>query len=510
MLLFIGILLIKCLLIFKHLSKPFGANNRAQKKYPPYLLLFFFPFIFSLIIAYFLSPKARFNTIVMITNSSSQFKAILRHKNNHFGKSRLCLHTVKFILYILFYLFSSGKVKWLMWKVILLIEPNSSYATGLLQGVLEYSRINGPWTFYREPIAPFYRVRDWSSHIYRIKKWGANGIITRLPTAIRNITSLHLPIIATNDNQKYTHSPCVISNYQTTGEMAAKHLLERGFYNFAYCGFNMMFWSQERAKSYENLLKKNGYEVNFYKYPRTKSQQLWENESVLMIKWLKSLPKPVGIMACNDDRGQQVIEACRTAGLYVPEEVAVVGVDNDTILCGLSNPTLSSVNINTTRAGYEMAKLLENLMNGQKPDSQIIVAHPTHVVTRQSSETLATEDIIVSKAVHFIRQNAEKSIQVINIAQEVGTSRRTLLKRFQDTLGRTVMDELRRVRIERISQLLLETDLSISQIALKMDFTGIEHISRYFQQEKGMSPLTYRKKYSSSFYSKRLISQNSI
>jgi LacI family transcriptional regulator len=397
-----------------------------------------------------------------------------------------------------------------MRKVILLIETASSYARGLLQGILEYSRINGPWTFYREPIAPFYRDRDRVLHIERMKKWGADGIITRLPANIRTITSLHLPIISTDDNQQHPHSPCVISDYQAAGKMAAGHLLERGFKHFAYCGFSTMFWSQERGRSFGNFLKQNGYEVNFYKYPHTKSQQLWENESALLIEWLESLPKPVGIMACNDDRGQQVIEACRTAGLYVPEEVAVVGVDNDTFLCGLSNPTLSSVDINTTRAGYEAAQLLDHLMNKQKPDNEIIVAHPTHIVTRQSSEILATEDIMVMKAIHFIRQNARKSIQVTDVAKKVALSRRTLLDRFQKVLGRTIQEEIRRVRIERISQLLLETDLPIYQIALKMDFTSIEHISRYFQQEKGMSPLTFRKKYSSSLYSKDMASPDAI
>lgn len=390
-----------------------------------------------------------------------------------------------------------------MRKVILLIEASSSYARGLLQGILEYSRLNGPWTFYREPIAPFYRDQDRRFHFDRMKKWGADGIITRQPANLRDLSALHLPTIATDDNQQNSAGPCIISDYEAIGEMAAEHLLERGFKNFAYCGFNHMYWSLERGRSFQNRLSKSGFEVNFYEYPQSKTQQRWENESALLKEWLKTLPKPVGIMACNDDRGQQVIEACKSAGFYVPEETAVVGVDNDTLLCGLSNPTLSSVSINTMRAGYEAAQLLDDLMKGAKPPHMVITAYPMHIVTRQSTDTLATEDRLVMKAVHFIRQNAKKSIQVTDVAQKMGISRRSLLDRFRAVLGRTVQEEIRRVRIERICEMLLETDLPVCQIALRLDFTSIEHISRYFQQEKGISPLAYRKQYSNSLYLKK-------
>jgi len=390
-----------------------------------------------------------------------------------------------------------------MRKVILLIEASSSYARGLLQGILEYSRLNGPWTFYREPIAPFYRDQDRKFHFDRMKKWGADGIITRQPANLRDLSALHLPTIATDDDQQNSTGPCIISDYGAIGAMAAEHLLERGFKNFAYCGFNHMYWSVERGRSFHHHLKKSGFEVHFYEYPRSKTQQRWENESALLKEWLKTLPKPVGIMACNDDRGQQVIEACKSAGFYVPEETAVVGVDNDTLLCGLSNPTLSSVSINTIRAGYEAAQLLDDLMKGAKPPHMVITARPTHIVTRQSTDTLATEDRLVMKAVHFIRQNAKKSIKVTYVAQKVGISRRSLLDRFRAVLGRTVQEEIRRVRIERICEMLLETDLPVCQIALRLDFTSIEHISRYFQQEKGISPLAYRKQYSNSIYLKK-------
>ncbi len=390
-----------------------------------------------------------------------------------------------------------------MRKVILLIEASSSYARGLLQGILEYSRLNGPWTFYREPIAPFYRDQDRKFHFDRMKKWGADGIITRQPASLRDISALHLPTIATDDNQQDPAGPCIVSDYKAIGIMAAEHLLERGFKNFAYCGFNHMCWSLERGRSFHHHLRKRGFEVHFYEYLLSKTQQRWENESALLKEWLKTLPKPVGIMACNDDRGQQVIEACKSAGFYVPEETAVVGVDNDTLLCGLSNPTLSSVSINTMRAGYEAAQLLDDLMKGARPPHMVITACPTHIVTRQSTDTLATEDRLVMKAVHFIRQNAKKSIQVTDVAQKVGISRRSLLDRFRAILDRTVQEEIRRVRIERICEMLLETDLPVCQIALRLDFTSIEHISRYFQQEKGISPLAYRKQYSNNIYLKK-------
>jgi LacI family transcriptional regulator len=214
-----------------------------------------------------------------------------------------------------------------------------------------------------------------------------------------------------------------------------------------------------------------------------------------MANWLKSLPKPVGLMTFADDRSQQVIDTCKIAGVNVPDEVAVIGVDNDDLICDLSDPPLSSIAFNTERAGYEAAELLDKLMAGKKVVNQTIVVRPTHIVTRQSTNIIAIEDRVVADAARFIRQHSRKIIQVSDVTSAVMVSRCTLERRFRRALGKSVLKELKRVRTDQITQMLMETNLSVSQIASTLGYLSATHIARYFRQEKGISPLAYRKKY---------------
>ena len=221
-------------------------------------------------------------------------------------------------------------------------------------------------------------------------------------------------------------------------------------------------------------------------------------EQGLIADWLKSLPKPVGLMVCNDDRGRQITETCNAVGLNVPDEISVVGVDNDNLVCELSSPPLSSIALSVERAGYEAAELLDKLMAGKKKKTtRTITVSPTHIVTRQSTNILAIEDHEVVQAVRFIRKHPKEPIQVGDVVNVVTLSRRVLERRFRKALGRSVHDEIRRVRIEQVARMLMETNLSVSQIALDLGYPGVDHIARYFQREKGMSPLAYRKQYGS-------------
>lgn len=221
----------------------------------------------------------------------------------------------------------------------------------------------------------------------------------------------------------------------------------------------------------------------------------WEKEQLVLADWLKSLPKPLGLMTCSDDRARSVIEASKITGLNVPEDVAIIGVDNDELVCSLANPPLSSVAMNVERAGYEIAEVLDKLMAGEKMAGQRIIVHPTHIVTRQSTDILATEDREVASAVHFIHQNGNQIIQVADVIDATTLSRRALEQRFRKILGRSILEEIRRVRVERVSRMLMETNLSVSQIAKAIGYSNSENITRYFRREKGISPLTYRKKY---------------
>lgn len=201
-------------------------------------------------------------------------------------------------------------------------------------------------------------------------------------------------------------------------------------------------------------------------------------------------------MFCGYDFwGEYVIQACKIAHLHVPEEVAVIGVNNDEFICDLTDPPLSSISLNTEIAGYEAAAILDRLIAREKITQPQVMVHPIGVVTRQSTDVLAIKDSDVVEAVRFIRQNIQKGIQVDEVANAVFLSCRTLYKKFQQFLGHSVHAEIKRARIEVIGRMLLETDLSVSQIALTLWFPDIDHISRYFQSEKGANPLDFRKKF---------------
>jgi len=328
----------------------------------------------------------------------------------------------------------------------------------------------------------------------------ADGIIAHIPYT-RN-GSQFVPegipaIVSPYSIRQFPNFRNLITDNLALGKMAAEYFLDRGFRNFAYCGFGGMYWSRERGESFAKRLKKIGLKTQFYEYGQlwSRRQSSRADNQALLAEWLKSLPKPLAVMACNDDRGQDITEACKIAGLRIPYDVAVLGVDNDDMVCDLTNPPLSSIAVNNERAGYEAAEMLAQMMAGKKTNKQVIVARPTHIVTRQSTDIFAVEDRGVGEALRFINEHARKLIHVDEVVNAAISSRRVLERRFRQILGRSILDEIRRVRIEQVIRMLVETNMSISEITTALGYPGVEHIARYFRQERGMSLLAYRKQY---------------
>ena len=304
-----------------------------------------------------------------------------------------------------------------------------------------------------------------------------------------------LPAIVIPVREPVTGFPRIFDDGDTPGKIAASYLLSLGLRNFAFCGFENLCWSQARGDDFGKTIADSGFQTDYYRVPSSRVRRLWENEQVIMADWLTSLPKPVGLMACNDDRGHYVIEACQIAELRVPDDVAVIGVDNDELICDLTAPPMSSIALSHETAGYRAAQLLDAMMAGKKVDSKIIIPlEASHVVVRQSTDVLAIEDPELASAVRFIRLHSNEAIQVSDVVDNVTVSRRVLERRFRRVFKRSVHDEIRRVRVERVARMLLETDLSISQIALDLGYPSDKHVARYFRKEKGMTPQQYRRK----------------
>ncbi|MBK8947171.1 MAG: DNA-binding transcriptional regulator [Ignavibacteriae bacterium] len=372
-------------------------------------------------------------------------------------------------------------------KVILLLESSRAFGRDLLFGIGRYSRINGPWSFYWEP-------RGLKSSVPHLSKWKADGLIMRNSLIKKELMDMNLPtILALHDSKRPVNMPAICTNSASISSLAAEHLMNTGLKNFAYCGFDDIEWSNDRKNYFKKIIEESGFNIYLYNKSISTKQSSWQSEQSQMRKWILSLPKPIGIMACNDDRGQQVLEICKSLNIKVPEDIAVVGVDNDALICDLSDPPLSSVCLNTEQAGYAAAEQLDQMMNGKQKNYDDIIVLGTHVVQRQSTELLAVEDKDVVEAVRFIRNNAKNKIQIKDVVHQTCLGRRSLENRFKKTLHRTISQEIRRVRTEMMKRMLLETNLSISEITSMFDFTGIEHIARYFRKENGLSLIQFRK-----------------
>jgi len=379
-------------------------------------------------------------------------------------------------------------------KVILLVDFIGGYNYGLLCGIAKYSNLHGPWAFYSE----FENVKETRS-LPQLRKWGANGIIAHFQdkAIAQKVIAMNLPTVLASDHVPNPNLSYISVDGAELGTAAAEYLLNLGFREFAYCGYGDIHWSLNRGKSFAERITKAGFPTHVYDRKQMSVVRSWESEQLLLIKWLKSLPTPVGLMACDDYHARRVIEVCKMANLNVPGQIAVLGVDNDKLACNLSSPQLSSVALGTEKAGYEAAATLDKLMSGKKIEKQKIIVHPTHIVTRLSTDTLAIEDQEVIAAVRFIRKNASKLIQVGDVANVASLSRRALELRFQKVLGRSVLDEIRAIRTNEVVRMLIETDMSVSQIASIFGYTSSENMTKSFSRVMGMSPMNYRKKYSS-------------
>jgi LacI family transcriptional regulator len=379
-------------------------------------------------------------------------------------------------------------------KIVLLLEPARTCEREFLRGVARYAYLHGPWAFYRKP--RFYlKSNRGGLSITQIRDFDPDGIIVSDTEKIEEIMRLGKPtLIHTFKTDRYA-APMIVGDVQQIGVMAAEHLMGLGFTHFAYCGMGDYYWSVRRYDSFEQTLRQRGYSAAYFELNPQRIKTALQKELRRLTDWLRSLPAPVGLMACADDCCQHIVEACTMADIKIPETIALIGVDNDDMVCDLSDPPLSSIALDFDAAGYEAAELLDQLMAGQAAQDTVITVRPSHIEVRASTDSLAIEDADVAAAVRFIRQQANQLIQIADVMNEVTCCQRLLHEKFIRILGRSVHQEIKRVRSERIANMLRKTDMPISQIATKLGYFSANHLSRYFKQAAGMTPLAYRKRF---------------
>lgn len=373
----------------------------------------------------------------------------------------------------------------------------------ILRGIYNYADLHGPWDFSGIlPRYDFARSTPVFSRTLTKPKFKAllrsvkhDGIIARLGNRNQadSILPANVPRIIVPIWKNIPGHCNLTTSHNSIGKAAAEHLLDRGLRYFAYCGFS---YKKERGDIFSKTVAKQGFKTFFYKPSSRRTKVFSKQEQNTFVKWLKQLPKPVGIMIPNDDIGQYVFESCRIAGVKVPEEAAVVGIGNDETVCELSFPPLSSVDFNYTQTGYKIAEKLHKMMTGQDCSIEDIENHVTGVAKRRSTDILAIDDNEVANAVRFIHAHAREGINVADVCLRASVSRRALENRFRKVLRRTILDEIRRIRVELAARMLVETNMSISQIAYSLGYPTNKHIGRHFKKIKGLNPLAYRKKHS--------------
>ena len=382
-------------------------------------------------------------------------------------------------------------------RVALLIESSRSYGRELLMGIAKYVRIHGPWSIEFEEGDPTEQLPKW------FDRWKWDGIIARVstPAMAGTIRRTGVPVVDLSGSVPGARFPRIRSDEESVGRLAAGHLLERGFKNFAFCGFNGTDWSDLRRASFERRVAEAGsvcevfdYAVPLQSLSASDYEEHGERHERDLMAWLQALPKPCGLMACNDARGRQVLNCCREVGVAVPDEVAVIGVDKDEIFCELSDMPLSSVILNTQQIGFEAAALLAKLMAGGGDGPSSILVKPLGVMARQSTDVLAIDDRHIAAALKHIRERACEGVDVEGLLRLVPLSRSVLERRFSQILGISPKAEILRVRMERVCRLLAESDLSLAEVAHKAGFEHPEYMSRLFKRKLGITPGEFRKR----------------
>jgi LacI family transcriptional regulator len=372
-------------------------------------------------------------------------------------------------------------------KVALLIETSNEYARGIIRGIHEYIKRHTRWIIYLGEYSRGEPKPDW------LLSWKGDGIIARIENQdmANLIVKCGLPVVDISAANLIPGIPWVETDDQAISNLAVDHLIECGFRRFGFVE-TYYNWSKWRGKYFEAALNQKGFQCHYLNMSR-KSKLTWEDEQKEIESWLIEIPKPIGIFASFDLMARQIIESCNKLGFMVPEDIAVLGVDNDPFICELCSPPLSSIIPNTQKTGYRAASLLEKMILNNDVDKLEHRIKPIGIKNRRSTDTIAIEDRYISKSIHYIYENAQSgAINIKDILSFVPMSRRVFEKTFENIVGRTPYKEMQRVRVNRIKELLNDSALTLQDIAERAGFEHVSYMSYLFKRETGITPAQYR------------------
>ncbi len=375
-------------------------------------------------------------------------------------------------------------------RVALMVGTAWGFGRRVLRGVASYVARTGPWTFQMDPAEEL--------SVKTLVREGFDGMIVRAATEEqdRAVGGCGVPAVNVSGFLEHSRLPRIITDDAQAARMAAEHLLERRLEHFAFFGDQGRFNSRRRADAFREVVEAAGHTSEEYFAPSERfSAEPFSRRRAALVKWVEGLEKPVGLAAVHDVRAWEVAEVCRVAGLRVPDEVAIVGFDDDRLLCDLTKPPLSSVDIACEHIGREAASLLDRMIGGEDVGEAVVTVSPAGVVPRESTDTLAVDDEELVEALRFIRRRAGQPIRVRDVVEGLATSRRTLERRFRERRGRTIAAEIRRVHVRRAKRLLAETALSMPEVAAAAGFDYPQRLSAVFKRVTGTTPSAWRARF---------------
>lgn len=377
-----------------------------------------------------------------------------------------------------------------MIKVLLLSDLLGDPDRRMFKGLVQFANEHGGWRFYTVHTSVSDDPEQCTAILEKARSLGVDVIFGQWTGVnAKTVNEYGIPVILRTFTPKYPDFPQLYGDYYELGRIGGEFFKKKHFLSYAYIGVKGLFWSDERLRGFRDVV--SGKESVFSHYIADN----FDKERNKIGNWLKSLPKPLALLACNDINARKVCEVCQDIGINIPEDISILGIDDSEFLCNFSYPTISSIKLNFEKQGYELAKVIYKIISEKKVMPYRIYIEPMGIEERASTLKYILNDPCVRQIVTYIEEHFSEDIKVADIIRDVTLSQRSIEMRFKKEMGpHTILSFLSSVRVDNMCWLLSTTQLSVYEAALQSGFSNPVNVSKVFKSFKGCSPAEWRKK----------------